>query len=701
MVHGPTQQDLKARPQMNIPFLLIIQARMNSSRFPGKMMSDVNGQPLLQRVIGQLNHEEFVGHIVVATTTELVDDAIEQLCYKLSVSCFRGSSINVLERFYHCALRYKSDTVIRVTGDCPFVSIDTVREVYNHYLTNQLVYACNTSPYTRPEGFDVEVFSMAALQEAFFNAVQPFDQEHVTPYIKRLAEPTSFFLHGESNLCNLRTSVDYPFDLTKTSLLYAKLQQTFGEEPYLYSHFNQLIESQTMPTDNQVINFGLYKSIYDSVTSQKAPALCIDQSIVLLNQSLSSIPGASQTYSKSYKHHIAGVSPVFLSKGKGASVIDVDGNQYVDLIQGLLPNIFGYAHDEINMAVSTGVSEGHSFSLATTVELELAQRLINIIPCAEMVRFGKNGSDATAAAIRVARAFTGKDRVAVCGYHGWQDWYIGSTSRYKGVPNCVRELTHSFQFNDIQSLYHLVSRYSGEFAAVILEPFNFEEPSQSFLSDLRSFCTEQNIVLIFDEICSGFHFGLGGVQKLFNISPDLATFGKALANGWPISVVTGRSHIMSLFEDVFFSFTFAGDTSAMHAALKVLDLLEHTNAYERINYFGKTLQDACTVFSCLARVDHLWFTKGRPPWSLFGFKDLNGDPCALLTALWIQEVTRRGVLVLTTFNSTAVWTQAELDTILLAFASAFKYVGDALQSGCDIESLLDGELPTPAFRARQ
>ena len=191
--------------------------------------------------------------------------------------------------------------------------------------------------------------------------------------------------------------------------------------------------------------------------------------------------------------------------------------------------------------------------MATQTEVLLAEKLIDLFPCAEKVRFGKNGSDATAAAIRVARAYTGRDRVAVCGYHGWQDWYIGSTSRDKGVPNSVKELTSNFKYNDLESIEQLLSSHPGEFAAVILEPFNFYKPLPGYLSDLKSVVHRHGSLLIFDETCSGFHFGHGGAQKIFGVTPDLATIGKALGNGWPISAVLGREDIMNLFEDVFFS----------------------------------------------------------------------------------------------------------------------------------------------------
>ena len=178
-------------------------------------------------------------------------------------------------------------------------------------------------------------------------------------------------------------------------------------------------------------------------------------------------------------------------------------------------------------------AQGHSFSLPHPLEVELAERLTRIIPCAEKVRFGKNGSDATSGAVRAARALTGRERIACCGYHGWQDWYIGSTTRNAGVPEAVRALTHPFQYNNLESLRNLMDEHPGEFAAVIMEPVNFLPPAPGFLEGVKELTHRHGALLIFDEICTGFHFGLGGAQKKFGVTPDMACFGKAMGNGFP------------------------------------------------------------------------------------------------------------------------------------------------------------------------
>src|SRR6266480_5069350 len=314
----------------------------------------------------------------------------------------------------------------------------------------------------------------------------------------------------------------------------------------------------------------------------KAKELARTKSEALWQRGIRVIPAGTQTFSKGPSQYVNGVAPKYLLRGKGSHVWDVDGNEYIDYGMALGPIILGYSYPAVNRAIAEQIEEGITFTLMHPLEVELAELLVGLIPCAEMVRFGKNGSDATAGAVRAARAFTGRDRVACCGYHGWQDWYIGSTTRNAGVPDCVRSLTHTFRYNDRSSLENLFREHPGEFAAVIMEPFNFEEPQAGFLSGVRDLAKENGAVLIFDEICSGFHFGLGGAQKLFGVTPDMACFGKAMANGFPISCVVGRKEIMRSFDEIFFSFTFAGEVASMAAAMKVLDILESSDALQRM-----------------------------------------------------------------------------------------------------------------------
>ena len=448
-----------------------------------------------------------------------------------------------------------------------------------------------------------------------------------------------------------------------------------------------------------VCNRGYYKSLFEDAQAAAAPRRSIEKSKAWFERAGKTIPGSSQTFSKGANQHVQGVAPMFLAKGKGCRVWDVDGNEYVDYIQGLLPNILGYAHEELNQAVAEQLCQGHSFSLPHPLEVELAERLVRLIPCAERVRFGKNGSDATSGAVRAARAFTGRERIACCGYHGWQDWYIGSTTRNAGVPEAVRALTHPFVYNDLVSLENLLNGHLGEFAAVIMEPVNFWPPAAGFLEGVKTLAHEHGALLIFDEICSGFHFGLGGAQKKFGVTPDLACFGKAMGNGLPISCVVGSADAMKVFEDIFFSFTFGGEVASMAAAMKVLDVLETTDALGRIEANGRVLQDGLNVLARAAGLQDQIRCIGYPSWSLIKFLDADGKDSLMVRSLFTQECVKRGVLLLATHNMTAAHDPLAVEQTLKVYAEVCKTLAKWLKDP-NPEDHLEGKTIQPVFKVR-
>lgn len=679
----------------------IVQARMSSTRLPGKVLAPVGALPMIERMLGQVRASRRVNQVVVATSVDPSDDPLVAHLTATGVEVIRGALDDVLARFASAADQTGAEVVVRLTGDCPLHTPDTIDEVIDGFFAASVDYATNTSPYTRPDGQDVEVFSRAALARALASAAPGPEREHVTPWLRTSAGISRLAVRhmARTGAAELRWSVDTAADLGYVRGVWAELDRR-GPGPHSYEDVMQAVTAAPPPTHQDIPNRGYYTSLYAGAGGTRAAPLVLRESEALLARSERVIPGGAQTYSKSWKQHLRGVSPVFLERGAGALVWDADGNQYVDLVQGLLPNILGYAHAEVDAAVAARSRQGHSFSLAHRLEVELAERLTGIIPCAEMVRFGKNGSDATAGAVRISRAWTGRERIATCGYHGWQDWYIGVTSRHVGVPAGVRSLTHAFPYNDLPALERLLAAHHGEFAAVIMEPFNFTWPHAGYLAGVQDLAHRHGAVLIFDEICTGFHMGLGGAQRRFGVIPDLATFGKAMGNGYPISCVVGRREIMRTFEDAFVSFTFAGDVGALAAALAVLDVLEHTDALDRMDAAGRRLRDGATALAEAAGLGMRFSTMGHPAWLLLRFLDTAGADDPVLRALWLQEVTRRGVLLISTHNTCAALGQAEVERVLRAYSEAFKYVGGEVRKGTDLRTLLDAPVPTPAFKAR-
>ncbi|HWZ83139.1 MAG TPA: aminotransferase class III-fold pyridoxal phosphate-dependent enzyme [Terriglobales bacterium] len=677
----------------------IVQARMGSSRFPGKTLADLLGRPMLDRVVDRASQARAVDQVVVATSSAPQDDLIAEFCAAEKVCCFRGSESDVLDRFRGAAKQQRADVVVRITADCPLIDPGVIDRVVERFRRGDCDYATNALRYTYPDGLDTEVFSMAALEQAWREARLPSEREHVTPYLRsgkfRVVNIESDIPLQKSQ----RWTVDHPGDLEFVRGVYSAFG---GRTDFRYHEIIQLLKARPELAATQtetITNEGYYRSLYQQARAGAAPKLRLAKSQQWLERSKKVIPGCSQTFSKGHTQYVQGVAPVFLERGEGCRVWDVDGNQYIDYVQGLLPNILGYAHEEVNRAVAEQLALGHSFSLPHPVEVELAERLTRLIPCAEMVRFGKNGSDATSGAVRAARAFTKRERVACCGYHGWQDWYIGTTTRHAGVPKAVRELTHPFVYNDLASLDRLLAEHAGEFAAVIMEPMNFVEPAPGFLEGVKDLARAHGAVLIFDEICSGFHLGLGGAQKLFNVTPDLACFGKAMGNGFPIACVVGRAEIMQVFDEIFYSFTFAGEVASMAATMKVLDILEQTDALARIEANGRTLADGLKCLAKEAALGGRIDVMGRPQWSLLKFRNPDGSDSAVLKNLFQQEVVKRGILLLSTHNMTAAHDAAAIEATLLAYAEVLKTLAGWL-SEPDPARFLEGAMAMPVFKVR-
>ncbi len=681
--------------------VVILQARIGSTRLPGKVLLDLEGRPMLAHVVERIRRARNVQQVVVATTTSKSDDVLEQFCRAQDIAFFRGSEPDVLDRYYQTAKAFAADTVVRITSDCPLIDPEVIDRVTGIFQQGGFDYVSNTIETTYPDGLDTEVFSLVALERAWREATKISEREHVTPYLRssghfRVRNVEND--HGPS-LAELRWTVDEAHDLEFVRAIYKHLKSrpAFGMRDIL-----KLLEEKPELQKLQgtaIMNEGYYKTLYEQAVAGAAPKRCVEKSQAWFARAQKVIPGASQTFSKGYTQYVQGVSPIFLQRGKGCRVWDVDGNEYIDYVQGLLPNILGYAHDEVNAAAAAQLAQGHSFSMPHPLEVELAERLTKIIPCAEMVRFGKNGSDATAGAVRAARAFTNRDRVACCGYHGWQDWYIGSTMRHRGVPGAVRALTHSFPYNNLAELDKILSAHAGEFAAVVMEAVNFVEPAPGYLQGVKDLAHQHGALLIFDEICTGFHLGLGGAQKKLGVTPDLACFGKAMGNGFPISCIVGRADVMNIFTEIFCSFTFGGETAAIAASLKVLDILEHTDALMRIEANGRRLQDGFNALAKQAGLFPRFQCVGYPNWSLLKFRDAAGNDSFLERSLFQQECIKRGLLQLVTHNMTAAHDTVSTEQTLQIYAAVFKTLAVWLASP-NPAGFLEGPMIQPVFRLR-
>lgn len=421
------------------------------------------------------------------------------------------------------------------------------------------------------------------------------------------------------------------------------------------------------------------------------------QSEILLERALSSIPLASQTFSKSLVQYPRGVSPFFIKKGEMDRVWDYDGNEYIDFINSLLSVTLGYCDKEVDRAVQEQMNNGVIFSLPHILEVKVAEKLIKIIPCAEKVRFGKNGTDATSAAVRIARAYTGKEHIAVCGYHGWQDWYIGSTSRDLGVPTSVKNLTHKFEYNNIKSLENIFKDQS--LACVIMEPMNVEYPKNNFLNKVKELTHKNNALLIFDETITGFRYSLGGAQELFEVVPDMATFGKGMANGYPLSAVVGRNQVMQKVEEIFFSGTFGGETLSLAAALAVIEKYETQNVIQKFFDIGSYLLVQLQELLDKEDLNDFFEIKGHPSWSFLQIKNQENFSTFEIKTYFLQEVFRRGVLTLGSHNISFSHSKDSVDELIKVYSEVLPMTKHHIKEQTLLENI-NGEILDSLFKVR-
>lgn len=416
----------------------------------------------------------------------------------------------------------------------------------------------------------------------------------------------------------------------------------------------------------------------------------------MLKKALEIIPLASQTFSKSHIQFPKGFSPAFLERGKGSEVWDIDGNKYIDFISALMSITLGYCDEDVDQAVLNQMKKGVSFSLAHPLELTLSEKLVSIIPCAEMVRFGKNATDSTTAAIRIARAFTKKKHILHCGYHGWNDWYIAGTTRNLGIPEEYSSFIHDFQYNDLSSLEKRFNEYQNQVAVVIMEPMNFYFPENDFLQKVKTLCHKNGAIFIFDETITGFRFSLGGAQSYFNVIPDLAIFGKGMANGHPLSALVGSKPLMQLYDQVFLSSTFGGETISLAAAVATIEKLEKYKINEKLQ---KTGMDFSQKFNFLLEKHQLKneiMLTGHPAW--LSLKYLKDSEFKMKTFM-IYRLIQQGILIQISHNLNASHTTEQINQCISAYDVAFSELSHALASGT-LDEILPCAPIEPIFKIR-
>lgn len=421
------------------------------------------------------------------------------------------------------------------------------------------------------------------------------------------------------------------------------------------------------------------------------------------------IPGGTQLLSKRPEMFLPDQWPAYYKSAKGCRVTDLDGKEYYDVCyMGIGACVLGYANDEVDNAAKKAIDNGGMCTLNAPEEVFLAKRMLSIHPWADMVRYGKAGGEAMAIAVRIARAFTRRDIVLVCGYHGWHDWYLATNLRNVnslnahhlsglepvGVPKQLEDSTIPFRYNHIEEFRAIVEQYKDSIAAVVMEPIRGDFPLPGFFDEIRLFTKNHNIVLVFDEITAGFRLTLGGSHKdpRIGCEPDIAVFGKAIANGYPVSVIIGRGSIMSAAENSFISSTFWTERIGFAAAEATIEIFERDHVEKQLDLIGKTVQQ---IWEKAAQINDVKINFGGIyPLSHFAF--VSDDPL-LCKTIFTQLMLDRGFLASTAFYACTAHTQDVLDKYQTAVYEVFQIISSALKSGT-LKNLLKGPVCHSGFQ---
>jgi glutamate-1-semialdehyde 2,1-aminomutase len=567
--------------------LAVVQARYNSQRFPGKVVKKINNRTILEILIKRLSKSKHITKIVVACSKNPNDKKIINICKKLGISYFSGSENDVLDRFYNVAKKYKAANILRITGDCPLIDFQIVDEVISNFFFKDVDYASNISPPTFPDGLDVEIFKFSALKNAFEESKKNFEREHVTPFIINNKKFKKFNLQNYKDLSSIRLTLDEKEDL----ILIEKIINNFKNN--LYFNLNDILNLYKKRKDIFLINNNLLRN--------EGSNLSLGQK--MWKRAKNIIPGGTMLFSKNPDLFLPGLWPAYFTKTKGCYVWDLEGKKYLDLsMMGVGTNTLGYSRREVDDAVKDIISKGNMSTLNSKEEIYLAEQLTQMHPWAEMVRFSRTGGEAAAIATRIARAASGRDKVAVCGYHGWHDWYLSanltnfqnlnthlmSNVPIQGVQKNLKGSTLVFEYNNFEQLKKLASE--NEIGAVIMEVSRNEKPEKKFLENIRNFTKKKNIVLIFDECTAGFRETYGGLHLKYKINPDIAIFGKALGNGYAINAVIGTSEIMKYADSTFISSTFWTERIGPAAALSTLKVMKKLDSWNTISKVGSDIK---------------------------------------------------------------------------------------------------------------
>ena len=673
---------------MNI--VAIIQARMSSTRLPGKVMMKINNTPIIELLINRLSNSDFINKIVLATTTNDTDLPLVKHVKEIGVDVYTGDEDDVLERYYSASKNYKADIVIRITGDCPLIDSNLVDTVIKGFIDSKSDYASNREPPSYPDGLDVEVISIKSLEIAHREATSLFQREHVTPYIINSENFSKFYLKSDIDFSAERWTVDEPEDFIVIenifNFFYPVINFSWKEIIELRKNNPQFFHENHHLTRNKGSTMGKGQKLW---TRAKRV-----------------IPGGNMLLSKRSEMFLPDYWPAYFNKAKGCKVWDLDGREYTDMsIMGIGTNILGYGNDEIDEAVLSTVKKGNMSTFNCPEEVYLAEELIKIHPWADMVRLARTGGEANSMAIRIARAASGRDKVAICGYHGWHDWYLAANLGDEnnltghllpglnpiGVPSDLKGSVLPFTYNNFGELEVIVKNH--DIGVIKMEVSRNEKPKDDFLLKVRNLASKNNIILIFDECTSGFRQSNGGLHKVYGVNPDMAIFGKALGNGYAITAVLGKKEVMDIVQSTFISSTFWTERIGPTAAIKTLEVMSKLKSWDLITKVGENIESRWKKLGAKYQIKIK--VSGLP--SMIGFT-ISSKSWMKYKTFITQEMLKNNILASNVIYVCTEHGELEIDNYFQVLDPIFKIISSCENDGMLIDSLLDGPISHAGFK---
>lgn len=667
----------------------IVQARLGSMRLPNKSMMKICGKPMLGLLLERLALSKKIDQIIVAVPKDKKNIPIVEYVKKNNFEVFQGSEKNVFERYLQAAEKYKVDIIVRITGDCPLADPQLIDDLIETFKKTKKDYICNTFPRTYPDGLDVEVFNYSALKSSSKYPLTNYDKEHVTSYIQKSEKFDTLNVPYHKNYSEYRWTVDesedfklikeiFEFFKPRIDFTWSEVLKLAKDKPNLFNINNHIKANEGKEIDD----------------NQK-----------LWKRAKKIIPGGNMLFSKRPEIFLPNKWPTYFSKAKGCKVWDLNGKEYYDIsFMGVGTNILGYGHPEVDDSVRSVVDKGNMSTLNCPEEVYLSEKLIELHPWADMVRLARSGGEANSIAIRIARAASGKEKVAFCGYHGWHDWYLSANLRDKhnltnhliseldpkGVPESLKDTSFPFNYNRFGELEKIVKE--NEIGTIKIEVSRNYKPENDFLIKIRNLASNKGIILIFDECSTGFRQTYGGLHKLYNVEPDMAIFGKSLGNGYAITAVIGKKNIMEAAQSTFISSTFWTERIGPVAALKTLEIMKRKKSWEIITNIGKGIEKGWKDLAKKYEINIQ--TQGLPAFINFHISSKNWLKYKTFIS---QEMLKKGFLAGNSIYASTEHSQKIIDNYFGELEPIFKIIKEC-EFGRSIDELLEGPVCYSDFK---